>query len=249
MSDPRSNTALTTPDVERFVDGGRHPSLIEASLYSAKSISNTMTGVIQPQINTHSDAIAAAQRQLSSYGEAIASAKTELGTHTAEITTAQGRITAHGEAIASAKTELGTHTAQITAAQSQITAHGEAIAGAKTRLDAQSETLTGIQTHLTRLGETITRHDQAITFALLGEEGHIRRLDGVVIELARRVAWLEEHCKPGEPPQDRTTPDEAREMREAHEVLRERVTAMEGAIRELLEHGPQPGGSRPPRRT
>ena len=39
MSDPRSNTTLTTPDVERFVDGGRHPSLIEASLYSAKSIS------------------------------------------------------------------------------------------------------------------------------------------------------------------------------------------------------------------
>jgi chromosome segregation ATPase len=249
MSDPRSNTALTTPDVERFVDGGRPPSLIEASLSSARSISDTMTRVIQPQINTHTAAIAAAQGQLTTYGEAIASAKTELGTHTAEITAAQGQITAHGEAIASAKTELDAHGAAIASANKQITAHGEAIASAKTELDAQSETLTGIQTHVTRLGETITRHDQAITFALLGEEGHIGRLDGVVIELARRVAWLEEHCKPSEPPQDRAMPDEAREMREAHEVLRERVTAMEGAIRELVEHGPQHGGSRPPRRT
>ena len=126
MSDARNLTGVSTPSAVPAIEEqeDRRPTLVAASLASAKMISNTMTGVIQPQINTHSDAIAAAQRQLTSYGEAIASAKTELGTHTAEITAAQGHITAHGEAIASAKTELGTHTAQITAAQRQITVHG-----------------------------------------------------------------------------------------------------------------------------
>lgn len=222
MSDPRTQTALTAPGVERITGTGRSPSLIEASLSSAKSISETMTGVIQPQINTHSTAIAAAERQ--------------IGTH--------------GEAIASATTLLAVHGAAITAAQGTITTHGHAITAAQTRLDTHDTTLTGLQAHLTGLGETTARHDQAITAALLGEGGHIFRLDGAVVELARRVKWLEDHPRTADAPlADAVPPDQAREMREANEALRERVTAMEGAIRQLVEHGPQGGGPRSHRRS
>ena len=217
MSDPRNQAVVAAPEAERIVELDRRPSsLIEASLSSARSISHTMTGVIQPQIDTHSAAIA----------------------------TVNGQIGTQGEAIASAKTLLDVHSAAIAKADGQLTTHGEAIAGAKTRLDAQNETLTGMQSHLTTLGETTTRHDQAIASALLGEEGHIRRIGLELVALAERVWRLEHPHHPGEAPPGA---DEAREMREANELLRERVVAMEDAIRQLLARGSQGGGPRSPR--
>jgi hypothetical protein len=220
MSDPKTLTALTSLEIERVVDAGHRPTLIEASLSSAKSISDTMTGVIQPQINTHSAAIAVAQ----------------------------GHIGTHGEAIASATTLLAAHSAAIAVAQGAIATHGGLIASAQTRLHAHDATLTGLQTHLTGLGDATARNDQAITAALLGEGGHIFRLDGAVVELARRVKWLEDHPHRGDPPPaDGVPPEQAREMLEANEALRERVGAMEDAIRRLLAQGPQGGGPRSPR--
>jgi hypothetical protein len=245
MSDPRTQTALMAPDIERIADAGRPRSLIEASLSSAKSISDTMTGVIQPQINAHTTAITAAQGQLGAHGEAISSATTLLAVHGAAITAAQGTIATHGEFMTAAKTQLHTQGGELTKARGDITTQGNAIATAHTRLDTHDATLTGLQTHLTSLGERTARNDQAITAALLGEGGHIFRLDSAVVELARRVKWLEDHPHRGDaPPAEDVPPDQAREMREANEALRERVGAMETAIRELLAQGPQGGGPR-----
>jgi hypothetical protein len=208
----RDNAAPTVADVERFADGGRNPSLIEASLRSARSINNTMTGVIQPQINAHSTQIA----------------------------TAQGQITQHGEAIASATTLLQAHSAAVAAAQAQLITHGEAIAEAKARLDAQNETLTGALARLTVLGE--------LTALVMGEDSHIGYLRRDFIELVGRIARLEENPRPHDTPHGRPAPDEAREMREAIEALRERFTPIESAISQMRARGPQGGNPRTPRR-
>jgi chromosome segregation ATPase len=249
MSDPRTQTALTAPDVERIADAGRPRSLIDASLSAARSISQTMTGVIQPQIDTHTTAITAVQGVVTTQGGLLASAKTQLDTQDGEITKARGDITTQGHAITAAQTRLDTQGGEITKARGDITTQGNAITAAQTRLDTHDTTLTGLQTHLTSLGDTTARHDQAITAALLGEDGHIFRLDGAVVELARRVKRLEDHPPRGESPPAQDVPsDQAREMREANDALRERVGAMETAIRELLAQsspqGPQGGGPR-----
>jgi hypothetical protein len=189
MSDPKSHTALTAPEIALIVGTDGSPTLVTATLASAKMVSHTMTGVIQPQIDAHNTAIAAMQ----------------------------GHIGAQREAFAGAKTRLD--------------AHGVAIAGTTAKLDD--------------LTVKSARHDEAITSALLGEAGHIRRLDGVVADLVVRVALLE--AKGGDEDGSRTDPaaaDEAGAMREANEALRERIEAMEDAIRQLLSQGPQGGGSR-----
>jgi chromosome segregation ATPase len=242
MSDPRNQAVVAAPEAERIFELNRRPSLIEASLSSAQSISHTMTGVIQPQIDTHSAAIATAQGQIGTQGAAIASAKTLLDAHSAAITKAEGQIGAHSDALASAKTQLDAHSAAIASTNGQLTKHGEAIAIAKTRLDTQNETLTGMQSHLATLGETATRHDQTIVSALLGDEGHIRRIGLELVALAERV-WRLEH--PHEAGRASSGAGETRGTRGADEALRERVTAMEEAIRQLLARGPQGSGPRP----
>ncbi len=59
MSDPKSLTALTAPDVTRIVGTDVPPTLVAATLASARMVSDTMTGVIQPQIDAHGKVIAA----------------------------------------------------------------------------------------------------------------------------------------------------------------------------------------------
>ncbi|HEY1797179.1 MAG TPA: hypothetical protein VGG57_13800 [Stellaceae bacterium] len=219
----------------------RHlPSLVEASLASATSISQTMTGVIQPQIDTHSAQIGAAQGLIGTQGEAMASARVLIDGHTVSITAAEKAISTQGEAMASAKAQIDGHTVLITAADKKIDSQGEAIAGANARIHAHHERLTGMQADITALGETTSRIDHAISFALVGEEAQIQ-------QLIRRVEWLEHNCSPREGSSGGSGSEQSREMREASDALHERVTSMEETIRQLLARGPEGGAPRRPR--
>jgi hypothetical protein len=148
--------------------------------------------------------------------------------------------------------------------QPQLDKHGETLAELLARLAelaqaaAESErliasVLLGEEGHIGRLERDIGENRHLVASILLGEEGHIERLGLEVAALAARLTQLEERQeKPEAPPRGGVAgssfSQEAREMREAQEVLRERVGTVEASIRQMLARTPDQGGPRPPRR-
>jgi hypothetical protein len=117
------------------------------------------------------------------------------------------------------------------------------------QLDKHGTALEALRTQLGEAAQRSAENERTIAAVLLGDEGHIRRLD---LEIAALVARLIvcEGWRGGDAPSRgaataATDDREAQALREAHDVLRDRVVNLESAVRRLVEHGTSGGGTRP----
>jgi septal ring factor EnvC (AmiA/AmiB activator) len=236
MSDPKQNAALTTRDVSHIVEAAGTHSLISASVLSSRVITEATAyfersaKALERILSTleGKDAHGAHKPMAVTAALDAASAKSIADTLSTSI---QPQLDKHSEMLGNLLAQLG-DLAQAAAESEQTIA----------------TVLLGEEGHIRRLESSIAENQEAVASVLLGEEGHIRRLGRELGELTRRVARLEEQGGAyTAPPPDGAAADQAREMREAQDALRDRVTAMEGSIRELLARGPEGGG--PPRST
>ena len=236
MSDPKNHAALTPLEVSHIVDASSTHSLIGASVLSSRVIT---------EATAYFERSATALEKLL----AVLDGKGDgSGPNSMKITATLD--TASAKAVTDAVTgtigpRIDDLHNSVASALAQLTDHAAKLASGATQLAQQQESLTEAHAKVRDLADTTARHEHAITAAILGEGGHIFRLEGAVADLARRVKRLEDHLRAGEASAvDSTAAEQAREMREANEALRERVAAMEASIRQLLEHGAQGGGQR-----
>jgi hypothetical protein len=203
-------------------DGTAKPITITSVLdpTSAQSISDTLKGAIQPQLDKHDAALASLQAQLGTQAQAIAEnqrivASVLLGEE-GHIRRLEQSVAENQRLVASVLLGEEGHIRRL---EHAVTENQRVVASV----------LLGEEGHIERLGRVIADLAQRVTRL---EERHGK----------------DEPPPAGRGATAGRAP-EVREMQEAHDALRDRIVTLEASIRQLMTRGnPEGGGGRPPRR-
>jgi chromosome segregation ATPase len=199
-------------------DGTPHPLSVTASLENASA--QTITGAITTVL----------QPQITALQTAIATAQQQLGAHGSAIATAQQQLVDNTTAIAAAQQQLTDHTTAIAAAQQQLTDHTAAIA---TNQQAITTTNVALQSEV---GVRNQLKGQVDALALRQETFAARQTaETSAVETQTRMDMVVNQVQTGE-------------MIEQQQVLRDRISELEAAVRQLIARGFSEGRD-PPRST